>query len=104
MLSIRLKRIGKKHQASYRVVVAERRSKLFATPTEDLGWYDPKGKKGEFKAERIKYWMSVGAGMSATVHNLLLKNKVLDGKKIAKHKQPKKSEEAAPAAPAAAKA
>ena len=76
MLSIKLKRIGKKHQASFRVVVSERRSKLKGDYTEDLGWYNPGLDKGEFKIDRIKYWQSVGASVSATVHNLLLKNKL----------------------------
>ena len=116
MLSIKLKRIGKKHQASYRLVVSERRSKLKGDYTEDLGWYNPRSKEVKATAERIKYWMSVGAHLSDTVHNLLLKNKIIDGKKIAVHKQPKQSAEggsasggkaevkAAPAAAAATEA
>ncbi|MDO8601961.1 MAG: 30S ribosomal protein S16 [bacterium] len=90
MLSIRLKRIGKKHQAAYRVVVSERRHKMVGVHTEDLGWYNPGQDKGEFKIDRIKYWMSVGASVSDTIHNLLLKRGLITGKKIAKHKQPKK--------------
>jgi len=89
MLSIRLKRIGKKHQAAYRVVVSERRHKMVGVHTEDLGWYNPGQDKGEFKIDRIKYWMSTGASISDTLHNLLLKRKLIEGKKIAKHKQPK---------------
>ena len=92
MLSIKLKRIGKKHQASYRVVVSERRSKLKGDYTEDLGWYNPRSKEMKVKPDRVKYWMSVGAQLADTVHNLLLKNKVIDGKKIAVHKQPKSAE------------
>jgi small subunit ribosomal protein S16 len=103
MLSIRLKRIGKKHQAAYRVVVSERRHKMVGVHTEDLGWYNPGLDKGEFKIDRIKYWMSTGASISDTMHNLLLKRGLIEGKKIAKHKQPKKKEgEAKAAAPAAA--
>ncbi len=112
MLSIRLKRIGKKHQAAYRVVVSERRHKMVGVHTEDLGWYNPGLNKGEFKIDRIKYWMGVGARVSATVHNLLVSKKLIEGKKIAKHKQPKKKEgdasassaQGAKAAPAAAPA
>jgi small subunit ribosomal protein S16 len=105
MLSIRLKRIGKKHQAAYRVVVSERRHKMVGIHTEDLGWYNPGLDKGEFKMERINYWMSQGASMSDTIHNLLLKRKLIEGKKIAKHKQPKIDPNAKPAAaPAAAAA
>lgn len=92
MLALRLKRIGKKHQAAFRLVVGERRSKLKGDYTEDLGWYNPNLKKAEFKADRVKYWMSVGAKPSDTVHNLLIKYKVIEGAKVANHKQPKKEE------------
>jgi small subunit ribosomal protein S16 len=92
MLALRLKRIGKKHQAAFRLVVGERRSKLKGDYTEDLGWYNPGLEKAEFNKERVKYWMSVGAKPSDTVYNLLVSFKVIDGKKIANHKQPKKEE------------
>lgn len=89
MLSIKLKRIGKKHQASYRVVVSERRSKLKGDYTEDLGWYNPRTKEAKLESDRIKYWMGVGAKLSDTMHNLLVKNGLLDAKKIAVHKKAK---------------
>lgn len=82
MLVIRLQRVGKKHQPSYRLVVAERRSKMAAPPVEFLGHYNPLTKKGEFKAERIKYWLGQGAKPSVTVHNLLVSHKVIEGAKI----------------------
>lgn len=85
MLVLRLKRIGKKHQAAFRLVVGERRSKLKGDYTEDLGSYNPHTKKVDFKAERVKYWLSVGAQASDTVHNLLVRNKVIDGKTRANH-------------------
>lgn len=106
MLALRLKRIGKKHQAAFRLVVGERRSKLKGDYTEDLGWYSPLSKKGEFKNDRVKYWLGVGAKPSDTVHNLLVRFKVIEAKTVANHKQPKKKEgevakpAAAPAAPA----
>jgi len=98
MLSIKLKRIGKKHQASFRVVVSERRSKLKGDYTEDLGWYNPRAKEMKVSADRVKYWMSVGAKASDTMHNLLLKNGLITVKKISVHKQPKKAEGEAPKA------
>lgn len=75
--------------------VDERRSKLKSSPTEDLGWYNPHTKKAEINSERVKYWISVGAKPSATVHNLLVANKIIEGKKIAKHKVgiPKEAQE-----------
>ena len=81
MLTIRLQRIGKKGQPSYRLVVAPSRSKLIAPPTEDLGSYNPFTKEVTFKGDRVKHWISVGAQPTVTVHNLLVKHGVLTSPK-----------------------
>lgn len=100
MLMIRLQRIGKKHQPAYRLVVGEKRNKLRGgKQLEDLGWFNPVSDKSEYKKDRILYWISKGAQPSDTVHNLLVGAKIVAGKKVAVHKQAKKSE-AAPAAAA----
>lgn len=90
---IRLQRKGKKHQASYRLAVGEKKSKLNGEQLEDLGWFNPHLNKSEFNKERIEFWLQRGAQMSATVNNLLLKAGIIKGEKIAKHKKAKKSEE-----------
>lgn len=100
MLMLKLKRVGKKHQASYRLVVDEKRSKLLGENIEDLGWYNPNTKKHELKKERILYWIKIGAQPSDTVHNLLIKVGIIEGKKIAVHKKSKNSEVKSEAAPA----
>ena len=82
MLALKLQRIGKKHQPSYRVVVAEKRSKLGAPPVEDLGSYNPFTKKVTLAKERIAYWLKAGAQPTVTVHNLLVKEGVVAGPKI----------------------
>jgi small subunit ribosomal protein S16 len=82
MLAIKLQRIGKKHQPSYRIVVAEKRSKMAAPPVEDLGSFNPFTKKATVKKERISYWISKGAQATATTHNLLVKEGVLESKKV----------------------
>lgn len=83
MLAIKLQRIGKKHQPSYRVVVAEKRSNLPGPPVEDLGSYSAFTKQATLKKERVQYWLGVGARPTATVHNLLVKEGVLNASKIA---------------------
>lgn len=93
MLMIRLQRRGKKHQAYYRLVVGEKRSKLLGEQTEDLGWFDPHQNKNGFKKERILYWLKIGAKASPTVNNLLVSEGIIEGKKIAVHKVSKKTEE-----------
>ncbi len=79
MLAIKLQRIGKKHQPSYRVVVAERRSKMAAPPVEDLGSYNPSTKVAILKTDRLQHWMNVGAKPTVTAHNLFVKEGVIKG-------------------------
>ena len=110
MLAIKLQRIGKKHQPSYRVVVAESRSKMAAPPVEDLGSYNPSTKKANLKKDRLEYWVKTGAQPTVTAHNLLVKEGVISSAKKAVKmpkpvaKEPEKKEEAAPAAAAEAPA
>ena len=85
MLAIKFKRIGRKHEPHYRIVVGEKRSKVLGEPLEDLGWYNPKDKKNELNSLRIKYWMGVGAKPTASINNLFIKEKIITGKKIAVH-------------------
>jgi small subunit ribosomal protein S16 len=72
MLAIKLQRIGKKHQPSYRVVVAEKRSKMAAPPVEDLGSYNPFTKATTVKKERVLHWVKMGAQPTVSMHNLLV--------------------------------
>jgi small subunit ribosomal protein S16 len=104
MLAIKLKRIGKKHQAAFRVVVAEKRSKMKGLFVEDLGWANPRTNEQKVDAERTSHWLKMGAQPTPTVWNLLVKTGVVRGKKIAVHGKSKQKAEAAPAAPVAAAA
>lgn len=102
MLTLKLQRVGKKHQGSFRLIVGEKREKIDGRQLEDLGWYNPRMDKFEVKKERVEYWMKHGAQKTDSVHNLLVTAGVIKDKKIAVHKQPKKAEEAKPAAVAPA--
>ncbi|MEK7193580.1 MAG: 30S ribosomal protein S16 [Patescibacteria group bacterium] len=83
MLAIKLQRIGRKGQPSYRIVVAERRSKLGAPPVEDLGFYNSFSKAFEVKKDRLEHWLKIGAQATPTVHNLFVKHEVIKAPKIA---------------------
>jgi len=83
MLAIKLQRIGKKHQPSYRVVVAEKRSKMAAPPVEDLGSYNPRTKATTVKNERVSHWIKMGAQPTTTAHNLLIKEGAITGAALA---------------------
>jgi small subunit ribosomal protein S16 len=113
MINIRLQRRGRKNDPSFRVIVVDSKKKpKTGNYLEMVGSYDPRTDRVELKGERIKEWMQQGAQVSGTVHNLLISQKIIEGKKInvlpkktapkpaASEAQPK--ETPAPAAPAAA--
>jgi small subunit ribosomal protein S16 len=90
MLVIRLLRIGKKNQPSFKIVVTERkRPPKGGRFIEEVGFWNPLTEKKVLKTQRIKYWLSKGAQPSDTVHNLLISENIIKGKKIPKHKKPK---------------
>jgi small subunit ribosomal protein S16 len=83
MLTIRLTRVGKKNNPSFRVIVVESKRKVkTGNYLEMVGSYDPKVDRVDLKADRIKHWLSMGATVSDTVHNLLVSNKIINAKKI----------------------
>lgn len=83
MLTIRLTRVGKKKDGSFRVIVVESKRKVQpGNYLEMVGSYDPRVDRVDLKADRIKHWMSMGATVSDTVHNLLVSQKIIDAKKI----------------------
>jgi small subunit ribosomal protein S16 len=81
MLSIRFKRIGRKKMPIYRIVVMEKHKDPWANYKEKLGFYNPRTKETELKEDRIKYWLSVGAQASDTVHNLFVRNGLVEADK-----------------------
>ena len=84
MLMIRLQRVGRKNDPSFRIVITDSKNGPKAGKfIEIVGSYDARKGPAKIEADRVKYWMSVGAKTSDTVHNLLVKNKIIDGKKIA---------------------
>jgi small subunit ribosomal protein S16 len=83
MLKMRLQRIGRKNNPSYRVIVTDSRNPAVRGREVDLlGSFDPKAGRFEIDAEKAKYWLSKGVQPSGTVHNFLVSKKIIDGKKI----------------------
>ena len=78
MLAIRLARIGKKKQPFYRIVVLDKRKPRNGRTVEIVGTYDPLKKPAliHMNAERVKYWLSVGAQPSDTVRSFLTAQKI----------------------------
>ncbi len=71
MLSIRLFPKGRKHQRTYRVVVAERRSKLNGKFIDDLGHWNPQMKEFKVDTKKLNSWIEKGAQASETIQKLL---------------------------------
>ena len=84
MLVIRLQRVGRTNDPSFRLVVVEsKRATRSGAFLEILGSYDPRHKdKAAFKRERITHWLGHGAQLSDTAHNLLINAKLIEGTKI----------------------
>lgn len=82
MLMMRLQRIGRKNDPSYRLVVVDKRTGPKSNKHVDhLGSYNPKLGQVQIDAAKAKDWLSKGVQASDTVYNLLITNKVIEGKK-----------------------
>ncbi|NCO05257.1 MAG: 30S ribosomal protein S16 [Candidatus Magasanikbacteria bacterium] len=83
MLRIRFQRMGRKKKPSYRVIVSEKHKDTQAGSLEILGTYNAieQPKIIQLNIDRIKHWLSVGAQPSPAVHNLFVREGILEGKK-----------------------
>jgi len=83
MLMIRLQRIGRKNDPSFRIIVTDKRESTTSTRFADIvGTYQPKAGTIEIDAEKVTKWLKNGAKASPTVHNMLVTKKIIDAKKI----------------------
>lgn len=90
MLKVRLQRVGRKNDPAFRLVLTDSKNSTKSGRTiEVLGSYNARRGEPALKEDRIKYWLSVGAKPSPTVHNLLISGNVITGKKV--NVLPKKS-------------
>lgn len=82
MLTIRLLRIGKKNQPSYKVVVTDKQNPPRGGKfIEEVGFFNPKTKEKNFNKDRVLYWLKVGAQTSDTVYNMLVNEKIINAPK-----------------------
>ena len=74
---IRMKKMGRTHRPFFRVCAMDKRSPRDGRVIEELGTYDPMCPETDarvtLKAERIDYWLSVGAQPSDKVATLIKK-------------------------------
>lgn len=73
MLAIRLRRMGSKKRAYFRVVVTDSRTARDSSFVEVLGHYNPRTKpeKLEIDRDRLAHWLKVGAQPSDSVRTLV---------------------------------
>ncbi len=80
MVRLRLKRMGRRNRAFFRICAFDAREERDGRSIEQLGTYDPMEKDEEkkvvLKRDRIEYWLSVGAQPTETVASILKKNKI----------------------------
>ncbi|MHC4454885.1 MAG: 30S ribosomal protein S16 [Planctomycetota bacterium] len=80
MVKLRLKRMGRRNRAFFRICAFDAREERDGRSIEQLGTYDPmekdESKKVVLKRDRIEYWLSVGAQPTETVASILKKNKI----------------------------
>lgn len=78
MLRIRLSRVGKKKQPSFRIVVMDQRQARDSDYVEVVGHYNPRQNPAaiDLKTERIQYWLKKGAQPTETVRSFLRRHKL----------------------------
>ena len=77
MLKLRLKRTGRKHSPSYRLVIMENRFRRDGRSIDEVGYYNPITKQFQFNSIKIKKWLNYGVKPTKTVNSLLKKAKIL---------------------------
>ena len=82
MLKIRLQRVGRVHQPIFRVVATDAENATKSGKFKEvLGLFDHTTHIKRVNAELVKYWLSKGAQPSVTLHNYLVSEKIIEGKK-----------------------
>ena len=78
MIKLRLKRFGKKREASFRLVATNSTSRRDGRPLEELGFYNPRTKETRLDTESIRLRLSQGAQPTDSVRALLEKGGLVE--------------------------
>ena len=78
MIKLRLKRFGKKREASFRLVACNSTSRRDGRPLQELGFYNPRTKETRLDAEALRVRLSQGAQPTDAVRFLLEKGGLLE--------------------------
>ncbi len=80
MIKLRLKRFGKKREASFRLVACNSTSRRDGRPLQELGFYNPRTKETRLDTEALRTRLSQGAQPTDAVRSLLEKGGILEKK------------------------
>ena len=78
MIKLRLKRFGKKKEASFRIVACNSTSRRDGRPLQELGFYNPRTKETRLDTEALRSRLSQGAQPTDVVRSLLEKGGLLE--------------------------
>ncbi len=78
MIKLRLKRFGKKREASFRLVVCNSTSRRDGRPLQELGFYNPRTKETRLDTEALRLRLSQGAQPTDAVRSILEKGGLLE--------------------------
>ena len=80
MIKLRLKRFGKKKEASFRIVACNSTSRRDGRPLQELGFYNPRTKETRLDTEALRTRLTQGAQPTDVVRTLLEKGGLLEKK------------------------
>ncbi len=80
MIKLRLKRFGKKREASFRLVACNSTSRRDGRPLQELGFYNPRTKETRLDTEALRLRLNQGAQPTDAVRTLLEKGGLLEKK------------------------
>ena len=80
MIKLRLKRFGKKKEASFRIVACNSTTRRDGRPLQELGFYNPRTKETRLDTEALRMRLTQGAQPTDVVRTLLEKGGLLEKK------------------------
>jgi len=80
MIKLRLKRFGKKREASFRLIACNSTSRRDCRPLQELGFYNPRTKETRLDTEALRVRLGQGAQPTDAVRTLLEKGGLLEKK------------------------
>ncbi|MBN2327890.1 MAG: 30S ribosomal protein S16 [Candidatus Omnitrophica bacterium] len=88
-VKIRLKRLGKRNNPFYRLVVVDSRWRRDGKTISNIGWYDPVKQPAQLSLKEVEIyqWLEKGAQLSETARSLLKKQGIIERFRSGKYKE-----------------